>query len=370
MLDLVERCLASAGISGLPERLDPERIVCLDASNGRIDGQCFLLFAVDSETPLLVAKTARSPVGMQIFRTEYATLEKLHEIGMNDERMTTPVPMGIWSDGELLVALQSALGGTLLKNVPGKELFSESAAGHTLDDVLAWWRRLQHGFGVERKVLDEATYEAEIMGPIDVFRRRFIVDEAQAGFLDRRFDRERRLLGLELPFMARHGDFCAANMVHLPSGIGVFDWEWELAHELPLFDLFFFFSSVRFPYTGYRGESEHFDSFISVFWGDNYFNRAVSERLVRVCAEFDIATDALGDLLVLSLIQVANLKYEALLVARGIEEAPRERPSDEEKLRRWEAVGRPDKNVPFARIKDGALENLSYVARNGLPDLT
>ena len=181
-----------------------------------------------------------------------------------------------------------------------------------------------------------------------------------------------RLLGAQLPWTVRHGDFCTANIVLQPEGVGVFDWEFPLTHQLPLFDLFSFFASIRFPFVGLRGESSHFDSFLDVFWGSSHLNRIFRESLHRVCAELEIPNELVGDLLVLSLIQIANLKYERLLEMNGIEEQPRtgREVTDADKRLRWESLGGPAADVPFACIRDGVFENLRAIAERGLPDLS
>jgi hypothetical protein len=159
--------------------------------------------------------------------------------------------------------------------------------------------------------------------------------------------------------MVRHGDFCAANMVLGERGLGVFDWEFPLVHGTPLFDLFFFFSSVRFPHDRFRGESGHYESFVSVFWDESYFNDAMRATLARACEQFRVPRETVADLFVLSLIQVANMKYEGLLEAHGF--------AGGDERARWSSFTNPDKDAPFARIRGGVFENLRSVVRRGLP---
>ena len=107
-----------------------------------------------------------------------------------------------------------------------------------------------------------------------------------------------------------------------------------------------------------------------MFWRDNYLNRAMRGCLRQSCQAFDISRDVVGDLLVLSLIQVANMKYESFLEAHGIEEQESvgDQPSDDEKLSRWRSFRAPDKDVPFACIRNGAFENLRFIVRHGIPE--
>ncbi len=122
---------------------------------------------------------------------------------------------------------------------------------------------------------------------------------------------------------------------------------------------------------GLRGESSHFESFLEVYWGSSHLNRIFRESLHRVCMEFEIPNELVGDLLVLSLIQIANLKYERLLEMHRIEEEPGtgHEVCDADKRLRWESLGGPAADVPFASIRDGALRNLRTIAERGLPDL-
>ena len=200
-------------------------------------------------------------------------------------------------------------------------------------------------------------------------RRRYRLDADEEAFLEQRFRADRRLENADLPFMARHGDFCAANLTVEADRIGVFDWEFPLDHHLPLFDLFFFFSSVRFPYSGRRGESTHFESFQEVYWGDSYFGAATRESLRDVCRDHGIVEDAVDDLFVLAAVQVANMKYDGLIESHGLEDPARtgiERP-DPRKAETWASFERPDKDAPFACIRGGVLENLRFIVRRGLP---
>jgi hypothetical protein len=170
--------------------------------------------------------------------------------------------------------------------------------------------------------------------------------------------------------MVRHGDFCTANVVVRCGAVGVLDWEFPLEHRLPLFDLFYFFSSLRYPYLGLRRASSHFDSFVAVFWRDNHLNAALRAALGDACERYRIPREALADLLVLALVQLANLKYEGALDARGMRDPWEARePSDAEKLAHWERLGVDGRDLPLAWIRGGAFETLRHVALHGPPRL-
>jgi len=360
-------------LRGVMERLEPERresidlsrVVALDDSQGPRQGCLLLLFDGESDAPGLIAKgwplaAARMRGGKSIYEIEFENLQALQRIGMNEAAANTPDPLGLWRDGDLLVTLQSGLPGQLLKNVPGRTLFGADALDATLSAVFDWWEQLQRLFGVQRVRVTEGFYETRILRPVDDFRQRFSLERDEVDFLQRRFLDERRLAGLELPLMAQHGDFCPANMVRQGGRVAVFDWEFPLRHRLPLFDLFHFFGSVRFPFGGPRGESTHFASFIELFWGEGYFQRALRKRLRAVCAAHGVPSQGVADLFLLALIRIANLKYEALVEIHGTPEVTDEKPA-------WEAAGGTAKDVPFAHIRDGVFENLRHVVRVGLP---
>ena len=362
----VEQLVAERG----EYRVRTDRAVCLDITNRRIDGYCYLFFEPGrADNPLLVAKAAATPAGKEIFRADHKNLEVLDRIGMNATTPTTPLALGLWEEGETLVTVQTALPGTLMKNLRGRELFSRTNAAENLGRVHDWWSDLQRRFGVRRTVLSGDPYD-RLLSEVHRFRRRYLLSAEEERYLTRRFEQERPLEGAELPYMARHADFCAANMVLDGSRLGVFDWEFPLTHESPLFDPFFFYSSVRFPYPGLRAESSHFDSFVAVYWEDSYFSREVRRLLGAACSEFGIAPELTGDLLLLSLIQVANLKYQGLVDSHGIAEDDLSPAGDDEKRARWAAFDTQSKNVPFARIDEGRLVNLSHIVAHGLPDLS
>jgi hypothetical protein len=340
-----------------------------DASNRIIDGLCYLFFCDDEPSPSIVAKAARTPEGKAIFEVEYDNLETLQGRGINADQAAAPSPLGKWYEDDTLVTLQSALAGTMMMNVPGSSLFSCAAIDASLDRVLEWWTHFQTCFGIRRVILTDDIYAERILEPIRVFRRRYLLDSDEEEFLTQRYERKKVLLGAELPFMARHGDFCVANMVMDEKSLGVFDWEFRLLHHVPLFDLFFFFASVRFPYMGAMGESSHFKSFSSVYWGDNYYRTAVRKQLVQICEKFGVPRDALPDLFVLALIQAANMKYDGLLESHGMRESEDGGASPAEKRARWSVFDRPDLDAPFACIHKGVFENLRLLVRRGLPEL-
>ncbi|NIM96702.1 MAG: phosphotransferase [candidate division Zixibacteria bacterium] len=371
MFQLMKKYVESYVCQNNQWQIEPEKTIYLDSSNGMIGGGCCLFFGKDKNFPLLVAKGASRLEGKVLFETEFDTLQNLERIGMNTERRTTPMPLKLWREEGNLITLQAALPGTLMISIPARTLFSQNRISTTIARVVDWWRHFQELAGVRKIQLTDKTYEKEILLPLLQFKQRFRMDKDEILFLTRRYFEERPLFGIELPFMVRHCDFFPGNMVYGPEGIGVFDWEFPLDHHLPFFDLFYFFSSVRFPFNGYRGESSHFDSFISVFWGNNYFNKAMRHCIQQMCAVFEIPGECVLDLFLLSLIQVANMKYETLIKGHGINEELliQTQISEEEKRLLWQSLWIRKKDNPFAFIRDGVFENIRFIVRNGLPNL-
>ena len=344
-----------------------DRVVTFDVTNRLIDGTCYLFFGEGGEVPLLVAKAARTAAGRAVFEIEHQTLATLAARGMNDERARVPSALGCWRDGEILITLQSALGGTLMKNVPGAELFSPQAIDRSVAMVLDWWLTLQQKVGTRELQLTGEAFERHVLRPARLFRRRYLLDTDEHEFLER-WCASNALHGARLPLMVDHGDFCAANMVLAGGEVAVFDWEFPLDHQLPFFDLFFFFSSVRFPYGGRQGESSHFDSFKQVFWEESYFRLALTSTLADLCGRFAIERRLLGDLLVLSTLRIANMKYEGLLTSHGLSDLEGETIGEAQKEERWRAFDGPDKDAPFARLQDGVFHNFRQLVRRGVPE--
>jgi len=149
----------------------------------------------------------------------------------------------------------------------------------------------------------------------------------------------------------------------------VFDWEFALERKLPLFDLFFFFASTRFPYSGRRGESGHLESFVELYWGESYLARKVRAALDLVCRRYEVPRECIADLFVIALVEVANMKFDAQLEGNGMadEFGLKGSPTDEDKLRQWNKFASPDKDAPFACIRGGVFQNLRHVVRHGTP---
>jgi len=361
MIEIVHECLASILAERGGPKYEPGRTLLINSTHGVIDGCCYLVFGRGTAAPEYIVKSARTTAGQEIFRIDYENLQRLQREGINTERVCTPEPIGLWERGGLLLTAQSALPGKLLANLPPDRVFAAETIGRTLDGVFEWWRRFHRVMGVRRGPVTADLYEREVLGPVSRYRARFLLVPEEEKLLERRLVLERRLLDRELPLMVLHGDFVAANMMLASGGIGVFDWEFPLDHQLPLFDLFVFFGSFRFPRTD-GGEDSHYSRFQSIYWGREGVSAVVQDRIRSVCDEFDLPRDLLGDLFLLALVRQANMKYEAMLTANALSEDFGETKDD-----RWRLLQYPEMNTPLAYIHDGAYENVRHVADRGLP---
>lgn len=372
MFQFMKKCIISYLRSQHRFEVKSEKVVYLDASSGKVDGCVCLFFGGEEDYPLVVAKGARTTEGKAVYAIEFDNLLKMQKIGMNSRRPTTPKPLGLWHEEGTLVTLQSALPGPLMKNVPGNILFSPERVERSIAGVASWWRNFQESFGVKWINLSKDAYFLNVLLSVKLFLKRFQVDSEEIRFLNHRYLEQNTLFGEALPFMIRHGDFCTANILLQPEGIGVIDWEFPLKHQLPLFDLFFFFSSLRFPYSGYRRESNHFRSFTEIFWGGSHINDAIRRCISEMCTVFQIPERIVSDLFLLSLIQIANLKYDAFMKANGIHEnIDMEAPlSGDRKESGREVIQGLEKDVPFSCIRKGVCQNVRFVIQNGFPALT
>ncbi len=369
MLNLIKKKLTSFVTEHNEFDIDPERIVCLEGSDGLIDGCCCLVFDRVNSFPTIVVKAARSDYGKSVYKIDFENLLLLEKKGMNKYRCLTPSPLVQWDIEDVYITLQTAIPGQLMKNIRGAEFFSPDNISHSIEMIMAWCSQLQHRFGVKSQSISGDIYEHEVLTSLKKFRNRFILSNQERIFLNTVFEKDCPLLNIELPFMVRHSDFCTANMVIQTDGIGVFDWEYPLQHQLPLLDLLFFFSSVRFPYTGLRGESTYHDSFLNVYWEKNYFNDVLVGCLRNYCETFSIDWDIVPYLFLIFLIQIANRKFENFLKTNGTEETLNleSKVADEEKREIWKTFQNPDKNVPFACIKNGVSKNIEAITKKGFP---
>ncbi|OGL45723.1 MAG: hypothetical protein A2161_00710 [Candidatus Schekmanbacteria bacterium RBG_13_48_7] len=348
-----------------------ENLVLLDTCSGNVDGYCFLLFEKNKKFPEIVAKIARTTPGKKIYNTEFENLQILENTGLNSPVQTVPKPLGKWEVDDVLITFQDALQGPLMKNVPGKIIFSSSNVLRNLSSVTKWLNTFQSNFGILQKKMTETFYKNTVLKSIYTFLNRYLISEADMKFLINRFEKKSSLQGQTIPFVVRHGDFCTANIIMQIDSIGVIDWEFALRPYFPLFDLFYFLSSVRYPFHGYQSESNHFDSFISVFWGRNYFNESVRMIIRETCETLGIPENIVHDFFLLSLIDVANMKYQRLEESNCVywEIDSETIISEHEKIKRWEKLTGVEMDAPFARIRKGVFENIRFVVNKGFPDL-
>ncbi len=369
MLDRLLQIVASRVDRPIAEAIRADRVICIDDTQFPRRGALCLVFLNDEREPGLVIKAGplaalRRRGAKSLYEIEIDNLERLRERAINRDLPAAPEPIGFWEEGGWAVAAQTGLPGSLMKNVSGRALFRGVARERTFDRVLSWWGHFQRSFGVERRRIDEPLYNQIVRAPLTEFLRHFRTDPDERESLNRRFGVERGLMGLELPFMVRHGDFCPANVVLHGDSIALFDWEFPIEPQFPLFDLFHFFSACRYPHRGLRGESSHFESFREVYWGDGDFGRSVGARLSAVCADYGVPRQALGDLFLLSLVEIANLKYDGLMEIR--ETIPADTGAAPVT---WESAGGTDKNAPFFCVTGSVVQTVRQVVRRGLPPM-
>jgi hypothetical protein len=367
VLEQVRRCVDSLP-SEERSAIDPDLFLAIDVSRGAIDGCCCLIFDRAGGAPRVVAKATRSPARKAIWRRELDNLRALESAGLAAAGRATPLALGALEQDGVLVTVQSALPGRLMRNVPGRELFAPGRAGQTADRVVAWLDRLRTGIGVHRVRIDEGLYEREVLGLVDRVVGRYLVGPEERRWLLDRFARERRLLGLDLPLTPAHGDFCTANLVVHEEGIGAFDWEHPLVPALPLYDLFFFFSSTRFPFRGLRQESSYAESLVEAYWGASYLSAELRRSVARACEAQAIPREAAGDLFVLALLLRADRKYDAFALGAGLADASPPAPDDEGAKRAlWERLAALERDAPLFWCRGGVLESLRHITRHGLP---
>ena len=282
MIDEILRCVRRH-LAGERTAVDLHDFICLPYAKGALQGCSLILFEKDAGTPAFIAKgrppgPALTRDGRTDLKIEIDNLARLDDVGLNDDARRTPEPAGLWEEAGVLVSLQTALPGRVMKNIPSRQLFSARTVDATIRRVFDWWRTFQERAGVQRRRLSGAAYEEAILSTVSRYERSFVIAPDEHRFLESRFGGDSVLRDVDLSFMLRHGDFCPANMVQGPGGIGVFDWEFPLEPLLPLFDLFHFFGSLRYPFRGLRGASSHYESFVAVFWGDNEVNSALRRK--------------------------------------------------------------------------------------------
>ena len=108
----------------------------------QLTGCCCLFFKPDSDQLVMVAKGATTPSGKAVFDAEYASLKRMDEAGMNAQGITTPEPLFYQNTGGMLIAIQSAVPGELMKNILGRKLFAPSEADQNLRKISDWWTKL------------------------------------------------------------------------------------------------------------------------------------------------------------------------------------------------------------------------------------
>ena len=353
---LSDRVLAVAAEAG--RRADS--CLVLDANRGAVDGAILLLLRRGQL--VAVGKLGLSEVSREIYGTEVETLRALVAAGLNRVWPRVPEILAELPSPGALITLQTPVPGQPLRTIPAARLFAPGAMERTFADVLDWWHAFQECSPAVRVTLDDPAYRRLVLEPLDLLCRSCRLRPDLERFLRQRLEEGGRLRGADLPLMATHGDFCPANMSYGPGGICVFDWEYSLDRKLPLFDLFFFFSSTRYPFANRRGESDHLSSFRQVFWGNGALPRAARRHLRHAAAASGIAGGHLPDLFLLALIESANRKVAAVVENARVERAAWESAWSSRALHDLVGV-----DVPLGGFRGGEPEALRTLFEQGDP---
>ena len=96
----------------------------------------------------------------------------------------------------------------------------------------------------------------------------------------------------------QHGDWTPGNIL-LDEGTnrwGILDWEWMATGYPLLFDLFSFFTAVRFVDTDARIRKEgdrHYESFIDTYFSRNWFSEKMMEMIESYCRHVQLGGESI-----------------------------------------------------------------------------
>lgn len=304
---LVRHAVAEAGLD-----CRDYRTIELVRREPSADGRVLLVFLDAAAEPALFLKLG-SGARAESLETEFANLERLHELGNDGLRACLTRPLLLDRHDDFRVLVTDAFGGSRMKDLPPAAYFASAAFERQLQALLDWWLEFRACFeAVELGAPPDAA------GEIALFRKHYRRTAALDALLD---ESAAALDGMALPLCPSHGDLCTANvLVDDADRLRVIDWEAPIARAWPLADMLYFFSSIWAVDYG-RGAIVREANFRALFFESTPRGDRWIARLDRLAQRLGLERGAILPLSVLSWVGHANRKHAALGVAGEIPDA-------------------------------------------------
>jgi hypothetical protein len=250
-------------------------------------------FEGQNQTPFAVMKCSG---GKQAHRIswEHQTLQRLRLEASNQFGSKLPRAVRFTEIGGVSLLLETFLEGRSIYYEMRNSLFPQRLVSQHLKKALDWLiqfqtetlrRKERLSSSLRRSIIDENLRQVENEFGLAVDEQKMIAHARQLAV---------KLDGVELPVVARHGDFWPRNLVLEEERAGVVDWEHFQREDLPFEDLFLFPTSygLVFPWRVARW-GKPAEAFRATFLERTWMSDLVRSYFQDYCRSWDLPQELL-----------------------------------------------------------------------------
>ncbi len=278
--------LASAGLSLKP----PLYALKIGESQGVDRKINFLIFSEGGTSPVCIAKTVRSSIGVERLHQEFEKQQALYSKVPDG----IPQPIGLFDLFGHAVMLEAAISGQSLTNLldQGKHRRPKEVQAD-ITAILDWLAVFQERTTVGHiRLADALKLPKNLPEPL----------QAKAESLLRQFSK------VPIPLVGCHGDYWAGNFFWDDGRLSIIDWEDFAEGILPIRDALFFVTTyaLSYPWRRWGKKISKAEAFERGFLQKTWLSDIIHQSLATYCDKLGIPTAVLSLLFVHFLSEMAS----------------------------------------------------------------
>jgi hypothetical protein len=288
--------------------------------------QKMVLFIFDhaGKRPCAVAKIGDEERHGAVLAHEHERMLQLHGRVTEELRVTMPQPLALLKDHNLMIFLESFIGGRSIYFEMRNSWRPRQLAARHFRLASEWVVPFQRATQIRAARLEEIANE-HVVHPLRDFGQAFSLQPEEQELIAQVKKLTRELKDERVPLVARQGDFWARNLILQGDTIGVVDWESFREESTPFSDLFLFATSYALSYPWRLGRwAEPAVAFRAAYLEPSWFAQLTRRHLLAHCREMEMSPKLL------------EIFFPVFLAERALEE---KRQADERGARKRMTAG-------------------------------
>lgn len=262
------------------------------------------IFDQESNAPCAVAKVNHNAKERSGISNEYSALMKLNGQFGTTSNTIIPEPLVFFEDKGLTLSMQTFLPGRSIYFELRNSWFPKLHASRHFRLARQWLVKFHLATKAEDILIDEQFMKGQILTPLEDFQRDFNACTNEQKIINYTMLEAEKLLGQQIPLVARQGDFWARNIIIKDDKVGVVDWEHYVERSTPFTDLFMFPVSYCLNYPlAFKRSLQPADAFRSTFLSQSWLSQLVKEYFHYYCDSIGISRGLLQILFTTFLIE-------------------------------------------------------------------